>query len=158
MNQNEVGDAVKRMAEFTALLYYHLTKEMMAAYGDDARKVIKKAIREFGLERGRNIARKVVENGEALTIKNLDKYYDMPISQGWGPAADYKDGIKHSKTMSCTFAQVWIDKAWEEIGHIYCEVDPAIREGYNPDIEYTPETNLLKGGDFCSSVTRYKKP
>ena len=41
----------------------------------------------FGLERGANIARKVKESrAEALTIENLDKFYDMPIVAGWDPA------------------------------------------------------------------------
>ena len=156
MSNHETGNAVKRMAEFTALLFYHLTKAMIEEYGDDAKKVIKKAIREFGLERGRNIAQRVLEAGEELTIANLDKYYDMPISQGWGPSAEYQEEIKKSKTDSCTFADVWIRKSWESIGHIYCEVDPAIREGYNSDIEYTPDKNILLGDSFCSSVTQYK--
>ncbi len=156
MKNQEVGKAVQRMAGFTALLYYHLTKAMIDEYGDDAKAVIKKAIKEFGLERGQNIAKKVLENGEELTIANLDKYYDMPISQGWEPSAEYKEKIKRSTTESCVFAQVWIEKAWQEVGHIYCEVDPAIREGYNTNIEYTPDKNLLMGDSFCSSVTRYK--
>jgi len=156
MADNETQNAVKRMAEFTALLYYHLTKAFVDEYGQEAKKVIKKAIREFGLERGRNIARKVVEANQEPTIANLDKYYDMPISQGWAPAADYEGQEKHSKTLSCTFANVWLEKSWEEIGQIYCQVDPAIREGYNSDIDYIPEKNILKGDPFCSSTTRYK--
>lgn len=156
MSRQEVRDAVGRMAEFTALLYYHLTKAIIEEYGEAAKPVIQKAIRQFGLERGRNIARKVKEDGQELTIANLDKYYDMPISQGWGPSADYEGGVKQSRTEDCTFANVWLEKSWAEVGRIYCEVDPAIREGYNPDIEYTPDRNILKGDPFCSSVTRYK--
>ena len=155
--QQEVHEAVVRMAEFSALLYYHMAQAVLEEYGDGAKAVIKKAIREFGLERGRNIARKVREAGEEPTIANLDKYYDMPIGQGWAPSADYEGGEKHSRTEECTFANLWLEKSWAEIGRIYCEVDPAIREGYNPEIQYTPQTNILRGDPFCSSVTTYKK-
>ena len=157
-NKSEVTDAVQRMADFTALLYYHLTKATIEEYGDGAKKTIKKAIREFGLERGRNISVKVKAAGEELTIDNLDKFYDMPIAVGWGPEPKYDEsGRKHSCTKSCTFADLWISKNWEEIGQIYCEVDLAIRLGYNPDIIYTPTKNILAGDPCCESITEYKK-
>lgn len=157
-NKSEVTDAVQRMADFTALLYYHLTKAMMEDFGDSAKETINKAIKEFGLERGRNIAEKVKAAGEELTIDNLDKYYDMPIAAGWGPEPKYDEsGRKHSCTKSCTFADLWLSKNWDEIGKIYCEVDPAIRLGYNPDIIYTPTKNILDGDSCCESITEYKK-
>lgn len=156
--KNEVQTAVKKMSELTALLYYHLTKAIVEDYGPGAATTIQKAVERFGLERGANIARKVKEAGEALTIENLDKFYDMPIVAGWDPQRDYDaQHRKHSITKSCTFAEVWKQKEWAEIGHIYCEVDLAIREGYSDKVNYIPTSNILKGDEFCSSTTEYKK-
>lgn len=148
---------VQRMSKFTALLYYHLTKAMVDAYGDGAKEIIRTAIRSFGLERGKCIARHVKEAGLDLTIENLDRFYDMPIIQGWSPNAKYEGAIKHSRTEACTFAELWLEKSWAEIGRLYCDVDPAIREGYNPDISYVPQENILEGDPFCASVTKYRK-
>lgn len=136
---------VQRMSKFTALLYYHLTKAMVEEYGEGAKEVIRKAVRAFGLERGRNIARRVTEAGLDLTIENLDRFYDMPIVQGWSPNARFEEGRKYSRTEACSFAEVWKEKEWNEIGRLYCDVDPAIREGYNSGISFTPKENLLEG-------------
>jgi len=156
MNEDQ-GNPVQRMARFTALLYYHLTKAMVDAYGEEAKEVIRKAIRAFGLERGREIARRVKEAGGELTMENLDRFYDMPIAQGWSPQAQFDGTKKYSRTESCTFASLWIEKGWNEIGRLYCDVDPAIREGYNSNLSYTPKENILEGDPFCASVTEYKK-
>jgi hypothetical protein len=156
MSLNE-PNPTQRMAKFTALLYYHLTKAMVEKYGEGAREAIKAGIRAFGIERGSNIAGQVKEAGLDLTIEHLDKFYDMPIAQGWSPNASYVEGKKYSRTEACAFAEVWKEKGWTEIGRLYCDVDPAIREGYNPNISYTPKENLLEGDSFCASETEYKK-
>lgn len=155
--QDKIREGVKRMSDFTALLYYHLTKAMIDTYGDSAKDVIKKAIHNFGYDRGQRIAAKVRAAGLELTIENLDKFYDMPIDEGWAPQRAYEaDGAKNSKTESCSWAEFWINMNWAEIGYIYCSVDPAIREGYNPNIVYHSTHNIFRGDKFCSSVTAYK--
>ena len=154
--KNEVAEAVKRMAEFTALLYYHLTKAVIEDFGDEAKESIRRGVRNFGHERGRNIAREVREAGEALTIENLDRFYDMPIKAGWSPGVKYEGGRKFNQTDTCTFAQVWLDKDWREVGAIYCDVDPAIREGYSDNVVYRHEKVILEGDDCCTSVTEYR--
>jgi hypothetical protein len=156
MAESIAQNAVKQISNHMALLYYYLTKEMISDFGDDAKKTIEKAIIKFGHERGRNIAEKVKAAGEELTIENLDKYYDIPIVAGWSPNRIYEKGCKYNTTESCTFADVWMEKDWAEVGHIYCMVDIAIREGYSEHVIYTPGKNILKGDDCCTSVTTYE--
>ena len=156
-NKNEVTAAVRSMSVLMANMYYFLTKAIIEDYGDDSREAIARGIKEFGLDRGRKIAQRVLEAGEELTIANLDKYYDMPITQGWSLHRDYGNNIKKNITDSCTFADVWIERNWAEIGHYYCLVDIAIREGYNPHVKFTPVRNILKGDDQCESLTTYEK-
>lgn len=151
-----VQNAIRQISRHMALLYYHITKEMIADFGEDAKKTIERAIIEFGHERGRNIAEKVIAAGEELTIENLDKYYDIPIADGWDLHRTYENGRKHNTTDSCTFADVWLEKDWAEVGHIYCLVDTAIREGYSSHVVYKPCKNILKGDDCCTSVTVYE--
>ena len=153
---NEVSAAVKRMAEFTALLYYHLTKAVIEDFGDDARESIRRGVVNFGHERGRNIAKMVKEAGEELTIENLDRFYDMPIKAGWSPGAEYEGGRKFNTTKECTFAKLWIEKDWQDVGLIYCDVDPAIREGYSDNVVYRHTKVILDGDDCCTSVTQYR--
>ena len=155
MTETNVRDAVQQMSVLMAHMYYHLTKEMIDAYGDGAKEVIAKAMMAFGHARGERIAAAAKKDGAPLTIENLDNYYDMPITAGWEPQrayfADHKDNI----TASCTFANVWKELDWAEVGHIYCLVDTAIREGFNENIKFCPVKNILEGDEYCQSLTIY---
>ena len=154
----KVQDAVTRMAIYAAQMYYHLTHEMVKDYGKEAAtETILRAMHGFGVERGKNIRKKVDDLGLEPTIENMEKNYDMPIDEGWAPAyAGEDDPIKYFKTSACVYADYWIEKDWREIGRLYCEVDPAIREGYNDDIIYHCDHIILDGDDYCDGTSRYK--
>lgn len=151
-----VGEAVRKMSVHMANMYYYLTKEMINDFGDDAKETIERAIVEFGHERGREIAKEVKAAGLPLTIENLDRFYDIPIAEGWDLHRTYEKCQKHNITDSCTFATVWMDKNWAEVGHIYCIVDIAIREGYSENVEFQPVKNILEGDPYCESLTVYR--
>jgi hypothetical protein len=154
----QVAEAVKSMSEFTALLYYYLTKEIMEACPENGKEIIKRAIRGFGLHRGKAIAEKVKAKGLPPTIENLQPNYDMPIIAGWEPNLQQRpNGEWYGQTDECTFANVWRELGHLDIGRLYCDVDIALREGYNPDIEYVPQTLIPDGDKYCSSISRYKK-
>lgn len=151
-----IGEAVTNMSVHMANLYYYLTKSVIEDFGDEAKKSFEKAIIEFGHERGRNIAAQVKEAGLPLTLENLDKFYDIPIAEGWNPQRKYENDKKQNITGSCTFATVWLEKDWAEVGHIYCLIDIAIREGYSDNVEFQPVKNILKGDEYCESLSIYK--
>lgn len=159
MEENQELDsaqrAVRAISRHMALLYYHLTKEMIAEYGEDAKAVIERAIVAFGRERGENIAKKVLADGGELSIENLDKYYDIPIATGWPLHRSYEGNKKRNTTDSCSFAELWLEKDWGDVGHIYCLTDTALREGYSSHVVYHPGKNILQGDDCCTSLTEY---
>ncbi len=151
-----IGEAVRNMSVHMANLYYFLTKEMIDDFGDEAKKTITNAMIKFGHERGNNIAKEVKSQGLELTIENLDRFYDIPIAEGWNLHRTYEDDKKYNTTDSCTFADVWLQKKWAEVGHLYCIIDIAIREGYSSNIEFVPIKNILEGDLNCQSLTKYR--
>lgn len=155
MTEASVKDAVQQMSVLMAHMYYHLTKEMIDAYGDSAKDVIAKAMMAFGYTRGQRIAEKAKVDGAPLTIENLDNYYDMPITAGWDPQRAYYKDHKDNITACCTFANVWKELDWAEVGHLYCLVDASIREGFNENIKFCPVKNILLGDEYCQSLTVY---
>lgn len=158
MSEMTIQEAVRMMSEQMANMYYYLTREMVNALGkEEAKKYIHKAIVDFGHNRGERIAAKALAAGDELTIENLDKYYDIPIAQGWDLHRTYNKDFKDNVTDSCIFAEVWIEKDWAEIGHLYCAVDIAIREGYSKNIKFIPVKNILLGDPHCQSKTIYCK-
>lgn len=153
-----IGEAVRSMSVLMANMYYYLTKAVMEDFGEDAKKSFERGIIEFGHARGRKIAQDVLAAGLPLTIENLDRFYDMPIAEGWDLHREYADDRKMNVTDSCTFATVWMEKDWAEVGHIYCLVDTAIREGYSDNVQFQPVKNILKGDPYCQSLTVYRDP
>lgn len=151
-----IGEAVRSMSVLMANLYYYMTKAVLEDFGEESKESFRRAIVEFGHARGREIARQVREAGLPLTLENLDRFYDIPIAEGWDLHRSYENQQKHNITDSCTFADVWLEKDWAEIGHIYCLVDIALREGYSDAVEYRPIRNILQGASCCESLTVYK--
>ena len=153
-------EAIDTMAVHMANLYYFLTKEMLDAYGEGAKEVIERAIINFGHYRGREIAKRVKADGKDLTFQTLDEYYDIPLVDGWQPQRVYEKDRKYNTTAVCTQAEVWKKWNWQEIGHIYCLIDIAIREGFSeghsPRLVFKPGKNALKGDDCCTSLTVYE--
>lgn len=152
----EIREAVRQMSVLMANMYYFLTKEIVETYGEGAKEAISRGIVQFGLDRGRKIAEKAQAAGDELTIENLDKHYDMPITTGWDLHRTYGNCRKKNITDSCIFAEVWKEWDWAEVGHCYCLVDEAIRQGYNPHVVFKPVKNILLGDDCCESLTVYE--
>ena len=103
-----------------------------------------------------NIAKNVLDAGLPLTLENLDKFYDIPIAEGWDLHRSYENDMKMNVTDRCTFATVWVEKNWAEVGHIYCLIDIAIREGYSSNVKFCPVKNILEGDPHCQSLTVYR--
>ena len=151
-----VGEAVQSMSVLMANLYYHLTKAVIDDFGEEALESFRRGISAFGFERGQKIAQEVKKAGLPLTLENLDRFYDIPIVEGWDPHRVYENDRKISTTERCTFADVWLEKDWAEIGQIYCLTDIAIREGYSANVKFSPVKNILEGDPYCQSLSVYR--
>ena len=156
MKANNVAEAVQIMSVHMANMYYYLTKTVIEDFGEDAKASFERAIIAFGHDRGRKIAERVRADGKPLTLENLYEYYDIPMDEGWDTSRTIVDDKVHNITNDCTFAKVWIEKEWNEVGHIYCLIDTALREGYSENVLYTPVQNVLLGDRCCESRTKYK--
>jgi hypothetical protein len=151
-----IGEAVRNMSVHMANMYYYLTKAVIEDFGDEAKKSFERAIIEFGHDRGKKIAEQVLAAGLPLTLENLDQFYDIPLAEGWDVHRTYENDMKMNVTDSCTFATVWLEKDWAEVGHIYCLIDIAIREGYSSNVKFCPVKNILEGDPHCQSLTVYR--
>jgi|GEM_PF-481819 len=156
---DEFNSAMEQMTRLQALLYYHLTKALVERVGrETAVEIIAEGIHNYGLERGALI-RQAAEAADAPpNVGNLLAFYDRPAAPGTRPEPvmepDWPEArFEHEISEGCPFAQVWLDKDWAEIGHLYCAVDFAIREGYNPAMRFQRLQNVLTGDNCCESVS-----
>ena len=136
-------EPVTRMAKLLALLHYSMSKEIIAALGEErGKEVILSAIKSFGQARVKSMAEEARERG--LDPKSLETYQvvrDMP-GTGWE---------RDPNTLKITFCPM--DSVWAEygdegrkLGYLYCSIDHVLYDGFNADLE-RPYCRAL--GDEC---------
>jgi hypothetical protein len=136
------------MARLMATLYHFMAREIVASLGETrGRELIRAAIREFGLHRGRRIRARVDALGLPPTVENLVRYYDLPAARVTETEMTITPGLAREVTRACAFADVWRSFGAESLGQLYCEQDLALAEGYNPAIRATRGGNMLAPGE-----------
>lgn len=137
----ECDRQVKVMGTMFGQLYYHFAKTLVDEFGEEeGKRLILKAVRGYGHERGQKIKEEVLKRGLPLTVENFSKFSDLP-SLGW-------EG-KGEEITFCPYAQPWIEKGAEDLGILYCEVDMVKYEAYNPEIKVDRLKSVLQGQECC---------
>ena len=147
---------VLAMIRRTALIHYCYAKTLVEEFGEEkGRELILKAIRSYGEEVGKGVR----ETARAKGLEPLPENYqeDLP-SLGWEIERVVVDGEPRARVHVCHLANVWKELGAPELGRLYCCVDQAKYEAYNPDLVCVHERNLLDGDPFCELVVRSKGP
>lgn len=141
ISTKECDRQVKVMGIMFGQLYYHFAKTLVDEFGEEeGKRLILKAVRSYGHERGQKIREEVLQRGLPLTVENFSKFSDLP-TLGW-------EGEGEEITF-CPYAQPWIEKGVEDLGILYCEVDMAKYEAYNSEIKVERLKSVLKGQECC---------
>lgn len=142
--------ALQGMARLVALLFHHFAEEAEKSLGpEEGRALVARAIRHMGRERGRRIRERVDAAGLEPTLENMFRFYDLPIGEAWQSQGG-RVGERFIKTYTyCPLAEVWKELGDEQRGVLYCDIDLAIVEGYNPAIGIRPVKNMQRGDEQC---------
>ncbi len=82
---------------------------------------------------------------------------DLP-ALGWASREKVMvDGEKRARVHTCYLAEAWKELGGPEIGRLYCFVDQAKYEAYDPDLECVHTKNVLDGDPYCELAVRSKK-
>lgn len=157
-SQRRLKEQVREMADVIALLHYHLAKAVADRFGDEGLEAIRQGIRAFGLERGRRIREKVLSRGLEPNLENLAAFYDLPLAAAWEATKEVSGDTSESRITRCPFAQVWTEKKAQDLGLLYCEVDPALMAGYNPEIKFSRPESVLEGAGRCVLPLHGRRP
>jgi len=152
----EVGDRFQTPGfGLAAQLFCCSAKRVIDRLGEkEGTAVMRAAVEDFGLERGRHIAARVAELGLPLSFKNWLIYSDINSSENFQALPSIEDGDLVVKVHDCTFYNAARQWGLDTFAHIYCKhVDYKILEGYNPDIMLRLQERQATGEDFC--VFRY---
>ncbi len=145
------------MYHMFAKLFAHLVKEVSDTFGDEGKEAVRRAVKNFGEERGCDIARRAKAKGATNDLANYLTTYDMERSNHFEFTNTYGADQIEQQFTRCVFANQWKEDQMEEYGYLYCEmIDPAIARGYNENLECIQEKHCFKDG-VCAFCFRMKK-
>ena len=154
--QEEIGDKYKIPGwGLGATLFSFAAKAVIEELGPEkGEALLKKAIEEFGRERGKRIAGIVKGLGKPLTLKNWFIYNDMDPQNTNPQPIDIVNGDYLMKTGECVLFNTTREFSLSDFSQYFCKYDDqAVFEGYNPDIKLIKDYRYQTGKDHC--VFRY---
>lgn len=132
------------MARRTALMYLHFARVIIDRVGEaEGKELVKEAIVNYGRQCGRMVREEALKRGMELNAETFARLSDLP-SRGWR-----MDG---GTIVLCPLAVIFAEEDEEDLGRIYCWVDQAKVEGFNPDMSCAHAHNVLDGDSFCEIV------
>jgi nitroreductase len=146
--QRQIQLALRR----TALLYHHFVETLVKELGDEkGEELVFKAVNAYGEHIGEEAKKTAESQGLPLTPENFSS--DLPDS-AWKTEVVEVEGEERVRVHHCPLAAEWLEWSDPRRARIYCFVDQAKMQGYNPDYEYIHTQNLLDGDPFCELVVR----
>ncbi len=151
---DEATKAVNDITRRVALLYLSFARTLVDTLGEEqGRELITAAMRDYGTRIGRATRARVESMGLEPTPENFNKGSDLsPL--GFDAGVANVDGEMRRRVFGCVLAEVWREYGEEKLADLYCLVDPAKTEAYNPDYTLVHTRKVLWGDECCEMATR----
>ena len=150
----EAREALLAMARRVALLHMSYARALVDALGEERGKaLIEKAIWAYGTHIGERTRARVVALGHAPTPEAFALGSDLsPLA--FPTERVIVDGEPRSRATQCVLAEVWREYDEEELGSLYCLVDPAKMQAYNPAWTMVHTRKIPEGDPCCDIAVR----
>ena len=141
-------------------LYYHLAKWLVQEHGLEGERALRKAIRDYGVMRGRALREKHFRAGLKLNLYNLFTYYDLPNDPRFRRnKIRLTPQERLSETLVCPIADLWSRMGGKSLGRIYCEeFHHAMFQAYAPRTQVNLSQTLTQDGDDHCRFSVYLRP
>lgn len=151
---SEAEAAVNALSRRLGMLHLAYAKTLVAELGrEKALELIKKSVWAYGTQVGSETRARVEAQGLQNTPDNFKKGSDLsPI--GFKPIKVEIDGEISARQFHCHIADVWKEAGEMELGGLYCLVDPAKMQAYNPEYTMVHLQKIPDGGECCDNVIR----
>lgn len=152
--KTEVGKAVRRLA----LLHLAFAETIVDEMGDEAGKaLIVKAIRNYGMKIGGKARSEALAAGLPLTPETYESLPGEGLP-AFGTHSSIEIEEEKGETVvrctGCLWAKVWREHGGEELGRLYCLVDPAQFMAFNPEVKFVHLKTEPDGDEGCEMVFR----
>jgi hypothetical protein len=152
-------NTIRTRADFTAshhaILFALLARAVIESCGKEpGTAVIRDAVKTYGRQRGHRMALRARANGHDLSMANYLAYGE------WTPAKNESrfrlvEKAPHARVVvnPCIWYRTWKENDLLDYGRIYCqEVDAALIEGFNPELELEIRGTLAAGHPRCDFI------
>jgi predicted ArsR family transcriptional regulator len=152
ISKGEALNQIQRALRRAALIYHFFAKTLVDEFGEkQGTALIRKAIDAYGTHIGQNAMRRAEEQGLPLMPENFES--DLP-DLAWQTETVIVEGEERVRVYHCPLAKEWLEMGDSKTARLYCFVDQAKMQGFNPDFEYVHLKNILDGDPYCELVVR----
>lgn len=143
-----------------AKLYLHFAKAVVRDFGIDGERLLRQAVRQFGIDRGVAQRKNHLAAGLKLNMENLFGKGDLP-----GDPRFRRNKIRltsqerFSETLVCPIASMWREMDGLVLGRLYCEeFHHAKFAAYAPKSQTNLSQTLTQEGDQFCRFSVYLRP
>jgi hypothetical protein len=157
LSEQECETEVRLMARRTALLYSAFAATLVDALGEDAgKRLIAEAIRVYGETCGSAIRQEIEALGLPLSAENFSLPRDLPRYGFEHGSVQSPEGETHATVTYCPLAATFKSQGEKaaRLGRLYCNVDQAKQQAYNPEFACVHVKNVLDGDEYCEFALR----
>lgn len=151
---DEARKAVEDMGRRVGLLHMCYARALVEELGKEkGRELITEAIWDYGTKIGERTRERIVAQGLEPTHENFGKGSDLsPI--GFDYREVVVDGEPRTRAFGCAIAEAWREHGEEELGGLYCLVDPAKMQAYDPNWTMVHVKMVPNGDEYCEIAIR----
>jgi hypothetical protein len=150
----EAKEQVRRVCTRLGLLHLSFAKTLVEELGEKkGKQLVLKAIKDYGTRIGKQVKASVAAQGLPNDPANYKE--DLPL-YGMHDCIEEIEvhGEKRMRAHGCVMGKVWDTLGENELGRLYCYVDPAKYMAFNPNFKLI-HTKVLPGGDeYCELAVR----
>jgi len=150
----EAKEQVRKVCIRLGLLHLSFAKTLISQLGEkEGKQLILKAIKDYGIRIGEEIKANVTAQGLSNDPANYRE--DLPLYGMHDYIEEIEvDGEKRMRAHGCVMGKLWNTLGENELGRLYCYVDPAKYMAFNPDFKLVHVKTLPDGDEYCDLVLR----
>jgi hypothetical protein len=141
-----------------AMLFSYIVKSAKGELGSEADEVVKKAVIEYAMQRGRRMAKRVKKDGLELSTLNYLAYGEWDAEPG-DMSIEFKYDNEHTNMVvhKCPWYDSWKTEGLLEYGEPYCQyIDEYLAKGFSEDLVLEVEGTRTEGAEICDFYFRYE--
>jgi hypothetical protein len=141
-----------------AMLFSYIVKSARKERGSEVDEVVKKAVIEYAMQRGRRMAKRVKKDGLELSTLNYLAYGEWEADPG-DMNIEFKYDSEHTNMVvhKCPWYDSWKTEDLLEYGEPYCQyIDEYLAKGFSEDLVLQVEGTRTEGAEICDFYFRYE--